>query len=264
MKCLSANLALLLCLIPAGVFAQNSQPGDQPPAAAQSPDNGQQPQPENTQQQPYYNAPQEPAQPQAPVQNQENDSGRRRFDLPPGITPRTDASAYPASRALPQFTIGAQLLTAKEVEQKFSTPLGKHYLVVEVGVYPAPSQSADLQTGYFTLRSVGKDEQALIALTPQEVVSALNSQRARPRNVVLFPGMIAIGPGARGMGGNQGGNPQVMEKELRDKSLPEGTLAQPSAGFLYFPISGKRAAHYNLELTRNGQTESLSLPEPKK
>jgi hypothetical protein len=61
-----------------------------------------------------------------------------------------------------------------------------------------------------------------------------------------------------------GANRRVVENELRDKSLPTGSLTKPVAGYLYFPVKEKREARYNLEITQNGQVLSLPLPEPKK
>jgi hypothetical protein len=54
-----------------------------------------------------------------------------------------------------------------------------------------------------------------------------------------------------------------MEKELRDKALPEWNLTQPVAGYLYFPVTPKRGVHYTLDLTRNGEGVSMPLPNPK-
>jgi hypothetical protein len=55
-----------------------------------------------------------------------------------------------------------------------------------------------------------------------------------------------------------------MVKELHDKALPEWNLTQPVAGYLYFPVTPKRGAHYTLDLTWNGESVSLPLPDPKK
>jgi hypothetical protein len=203
---------------------------------------------------------------------------RRPLEVTPAVLPRAEASAYPVYREQQQLSIGAKLLSNKEVEQKFSTPLGKHYLVVEVGVFPANAQTVRVRPQDFTLRAASSEDQAFFPATPEDIVSSIS--RRGPRYIGFYPGGgvgygsgpwgrgvsteggVGVGPGGRPY--PRGGNGRVMENELRDKSLPNASLTQPAAGYLYFPIDGKRAKQYTLELTRNGQTISLALPDPKK
>lgn len=220
----------------------------------------------------------EPAQSEpAPPANTGQDSARRarrRLELPPGIQPRAAAAAYPVSRQQPRFSIGAQLLSAKEVEQKLSTPLGKRYLVVEVGIFPAASQAIDLLAQDFTLRE-GSDNQAFFPSAPADIADEISGAHRRSAGVYPTTGVgygpwgpsVGVGVGVypyprRGGMGER--NTRVMETELREKSLPEGSLTQPVAGYLYFPLTRKRNAHYNLEFTRNGETVALALPDPRK
>ena len=137
-------VALSLCLTPA--FAQYAPPPP-PPDAQQSPEVQQSPQAQPA-----------PAPPSAAAPNSAPRPERRRLERPTGITPRTDSAAYPVSRQLSQFSIGAQLLSTKELERKLSTPLGKRYVVVEVGVFPAGSQHVNFRPTDFTLR-VGSENQ---------------------------------------------------------------------------------------------------------
>lgn len=197
----------------------------------------------------------------------------------PALLPRSEASAYPVYREHAQLSVGARLLSAKEVEQKFSTPLGKRFLVVEVGIFPAGEVT--LRPQDFTIR-IGDDTQAFFASTPEDVATDL-ALASHPRRVGVFPSVgvgYSSGPWGRGVStgvgvgvaggprpyprGPIGANRRVVENELRDKSLPAGSLMKPVAGYLYFPVKEKRDAHYNLEFTRNGQVLSLPLPGPKK
>ena len=203
-------------------------------------------------------------------------SERRTLPVSPVVRPRAEAAAYPAYRQQAQLSVGARLLSPREVEQKFSTPLGKHYLVVEVGVFPAVA--VELRPQDFTLRA-GNDDQAFFPSAPEEI--AIDLAAARPRRVRVFPSVgigYESGPWGRGLStgvgvgvdgqrpyprGPMGANRRVIEIELRDKSLPEGSLTEPVAGYLYFPVKLQRNVHYNLELTRNGQVLSLPLPAPR-
>lgn len=244
---------------------QDSQQAGDPTAY---PNDGSRPSDATAAQPPYIAQPPE----QRPVR-------RRALDVPPAIRPRSEAAAYSAYRQQQQFSVGARLLSSREVEQKFSTPLNKRYLVVEVGFFPAGSQPIQLRPQDFTLR-IGSDDQAFFPSTPEDIASALSG--SGQRNPRFYPS-VGIGYGGGGWGRGvstgagvgvggpyprrgdmAGGNRRVMEDELRDKSLPATTLTQPAAGYLYFLLSGKRSAAYNLEVTRNGVTTSLALPNPNK
>lgn len=251
-------VALSLCLTPA--FAQYAPPPP-PPDAQQSPEVQQSPQAQPA-----------PAPPSAAAPNSAPRPERRRLERPTGITPRTDSAAYPVSRQLSQFSIGAQLLSTKELERKLSTPLGKRYVVVEVGVFPAGSQHVNFRPTDFTLR-VGSENQGFFASTPEDIAADLTG--APPRTGVRPAMGVGVGPWGPTVGVGVGAYPypprtgmrrdsRVIEEELSDKSLPEWNLTHPVAGYLYFPITPKRGEHYTLDLTTNGETVSLPLPEPKK
>ncbi len=53
-----------------------------------------------------------------------------------------------------------------------------------------------------------------------------------------------------------------MEAELDEKGLPEGAVATPVAGYLYFSLSKKaKNARYELEYMLNGRKVVLRLAE---
>ncbi len=278
---------------------QSSDPGDQPPYAGQQPPYPQQqpypdqaPYPQGSQYPPqsqqYPQASQYPPDqdpyPQAPpvyYPQQQNRRARQEQPIVPAIRPRPEAADYPVSRQQQQFSVGARLLSPKEVEQRFSTPLGKRYIVVEVGVYPADAQALNLRLDGFTLRA-GNDDQAFFPATPDDVLTDLFPRyEARQRDVRVYPSVgvgyesggwgrgvstgvgVGVGSGPYPRRGMPGSNRRVMQTELREKALPQGNLTQPAAGYLYFPLTGKRASNYTLELTRNGELTSLPLPNPK-
>ena len=253
--------ALLLCLTPA--FAQDAPPPKEQPA----PQTQQSPGAAQTYPEPA------PAPPPYAGQGSAQRPARRRLELPPGIHPRAAATAYPVARNLSGFSVGAQLLSTKEVAQRFSTPLGKRYIVVEVGIFPAGSRAVNFRGEEFTLR-VGSENQGFFASIPEDIVADLTG--AQSGGTAVRPTMgVGYGPWGPTVGVGVGAYPypprehgerstQVMEKELRDKALPEWNLTQPVAGYLYFPVTPKRDAHYTLDLTWNGERVSLALPNPKK
>ncbi len=53
----------------------------------------------------------------------------------------------------------------------------------------------------------------------------------------------------------------IMETELSQKGLPEGKVAVPVSGYLYFPIpERKKDTKYQLEFNLNGEKLVLPLP----
>lgn len=75
-----------------------------------------------------------------------------------GTEPRAEASRYPASTQQGQLKIGAQLLTAEQIRQSFSTELHRSVLVVEVAVYPEKGRSIDVSRSAFAVRPAGSDK----------------------------------------------------------------------------------------------------------
>jgi len=233
---------------------QQSDPQSDAPATADQQQNSPQP----------YRAEENTEQQSAADQSYEQPGGqplpeRRTLHVAPApaVLPRSEASAYPVYRVQAQLSVGAKLLSAKEVEQKFNTPLGKRFVVVEVGVFPAGEVT--LRPQDFTLR-IGNDAQAFFPSTPEEVATDL-AVAGRSRRVAVFPTLgvgYSNGPWGRGVstgvgvgvaGGprpyprNQmGANRRVVENELRDKSLPVGNMSQAVAGYLYFREGEARRA----------------------
>jgi hypothetical protein len=71
-----------------------------------------------------------------------------------------------------------------------------------------------------------------------------------------------------GIGGPNGrGYPEdrrVMETELTEKGLPEGSISKPVCGYLYFPIPEKlKKGTHQIEFSGNGQKILLELKTDK-
>src|SRR5690348_12297861 len=74
----------------------------------------------------------------------------------PGIRPRADANSYPEHSDQADFSIGAFLLPSEQAKKMFKLDLNHAgYIVVEIGVFPAPGKDVDLYPADFTL-SVGE------------------------------------------------------------------------------------------------------------
>ena len=79
----------------------------------------------------------------------------------PGIRPRANANSYPEHSEHADFSIGALLLPSEQVKKMFKPDLNHAgYVVIEIGLFPAPGKDVDLYPTDFTL-SVGEQTAAL-------------------------------------------------------------------------------------------------------
>src|SRR5882724_1748241 len=98
----------------------------------------------------------------------------------PGIRPRADAGSYPAHRENADFSIGAVLLTPEQVKTMFKADLNHGYVVVEIGVFPAPGKDVDLYPSDFTL-SVDEKSTAVRPVSADTIAEVLAGRQEAPR-----------------------------------------------------------------------------------
>lgn len=208
-------------------------------------------------------------------------------DSPKGTVPRSTAKKYAAHAEAGGAALGATLLTSKEVHNAFSTDLTQCCLVVKVALYPGKDKSLDVSPDDFILRLAGTET---VVKSSSARLLAAQLQKKNTDSVGVHPvGDVHVGYESGvdpltgqhvhgvgygvgvGVGVGVGQDPaaapastdrdrDVMELELTEKALPEGTVSAPVAGYLYFslPKDNKKAAH-QLEYTLNGQKVSLKL-----
>ncbi len=200
--------------------------------------------------------------------------------------PRASAKDYQASKVESQYSIGAKLLSKTQIQNSFATPLAGRYVVVEVGFYPADGKSIDLERSNFALLT-GDSKSSVTPATPEEIASILQKRPESSRDVTLYPTAnvgyesypVYTGNGVKrvggpivgaGMGVGLGNNTsaattdsdrKTMETELSDKELKSGDVSSPVAGYLYFPVTGKEKAGYQLEYRGADTTSKLPLSE---
>jgi hypothetical protein len=117
----------------------------------------------------------------------------------PGIRPRADAESYPSHTQQADFSIGAALIPPDQAKKMFKVDMNHAgYVVVEVGVFPAPGKDVDLFPTDFTL-FLGDKFAALrpvSADTVAEIVAGTTSPpRPRSPNDIYTSGGISIGHG---------------------------------------------------------------------
>lgn len=204
-----------------------------------------------------------------------------------GTVPRSAATQYPAHTTNDQISIGALKLNEQAVQKTFSSNLNRCCIVVELAIFPTKDHPANVSLGDFSLR-VLNTEHAVRPSGAKVVASSLQHKASSDHDVTVSPqvgvgyesgtyndpyngqrqhsrGVYTSAGVAVGLGGTQSGSTQadlaVMETELTEKGLPEGTAAAPVAGHLYFPITKKKNVKYQIEYAVDGKNMVLPLPE---
>lgn len=198
-----------------------------------------------------------------------------------GIPARQNAAAYSVHGEIDGVAVGARLLTAKEVKAAFVTEVSRCCLVVEVGLFPQAGKSVKTEKKDFTLSS----QSAHIAVAPEDpkvAAYAVKKAKAAQNEVSVYP-TAGIGYGTGGVdpwgyptpgsgvytsvgvgvGVGKAGEPssadtKTMQLELTEKSLPEGDVTKPVAGYLYFRVPADKGP-YEFQYRLGGKTITLHL-----
>jgi hypothetical protein len=204
-----------------------------------------------------------------------------------GAAPRASAAKYRAHLERDGFSIGAELLSKKEVSQSFAADVNHCCLVVLVAVYPKKDQPVDLSFTDFALEEVGSD----IPVRPESttiVAAKLEKQKSSSSAEVYPHGTVGYGSGTYtdpntgqpvhvhtvdaevGIGVAADGkvppdvadhDRDVIERELYEKALPDAKVSLPVAGYLYFPLPNpNKKAKYHLTYSGHAETVDLALP----
>lgn len=214
----------------------------------------------------------------------------------PGIRPRADANSYPEHSDQADFSIGAALLPSEQAKKMFKLDLNHAgYIVIEIGVFPAPGKEVDLYPTDFTL-SVGENAalRPISVDTIAEHVAGEPPRRRGPFDVSTSTGVYGRYPdpvtGRRTDGtvnGTKAGvesrscrgsdceptaplppipQPSPVEtanaitQDLWKKSLPYGKTVHPVAGYLYFPKPPRKAKNTAWELRYENADGRIRLP----
>ena len=207
---------------------------------------------------------------------------------PPLVKPRAKASDYPAVKQQPNFTLGAAPLSAKQVRKAFVSNIGKKYFVVEVAVYPKSDTKVLPQN--FALRP-NNEKDSIHPADPQMMASQINEKDQKGHDYDIHPVFgveYSTGPNDPYYGTSRQRNGGVtttsgvmvdmknkkkdpktsdadrkaMIAELTEKGLPDVIVSKPTAGYLYFPVSGDKRIHYQLEYQTPNGTVVIPLPVP--
>jgi hypothetical protein len=208
---------------------------------------------------------------------------------PRGSVTRSSADRYHSHAQRDDTSVGAEILTPKQVQKAFVvSDLNRCCIVVEFAFYPSKGRDPhNLSLDDFALYVSGSD----VGTKPQSatLVAASLQKKAGSGPPVSVRGGATVGyesgtytdpntgqptrvhgvytgtevdvSDSKPAPGSTDRDRQVMEKELDQKGLPEGKTAAPVAGYLYFSIHDrKKNAKYQLEYNFNGEKLVLTLP----
>lgn len=206
-----------------------------------------------------------------------------------GTAPRSSADKYHAHAELQGVSIGAELLTRKEVSKEFAADVNHCCVVVQVAVYPKKDEALNIFRNDFKLTVEGsdtpvrpqsaglisaklekaEDSSGVTNSTSAEIgyesgssTDPVTGQPVRGHTVTRSAETgVGAGDGVRVPAAEAEHDREVIERELSEKGLPETGTVLPVSGYLYFPLrKQKKDTKYRLEYVVNGETLSLQLP----
>jgi len=208
-----------------------------------------------------------------------------------GMAPRSDPADYAAHSTAKGVTIAASVIPADQLKKLFSADIGRGYVVFEVAVYPAAGVEPEVAVSDFTLRTPPDATTMRAAGAEAVAAGTIPYDKHTPSQPTSLPGNINVytestigyetgGNGRRG-GVYTGGGVAVtnyptpapppssspskdqrrdeLQIALQDKALPEGRIAAPVAGYLYFPKPASRHKIDNYELAWYGADGTVRL-----
>ncbi len=225
-------------------------------------------------------------------------------DGPRGVPARPSATDYAASTKWQNATFAASLVPAKQVEHMFAFDISKSYVVFEVACYADSSADLKLAREAFVVK-VNASGEAVHNAEPGVVASAIQRQNlppmpsshgvnvataaaigvehgtdpysGRPATHVYTAGEVGVETGrdrtppqdARPGGTSE--DRRMLEAQLQARSLPEGPVHHPVAGYIFFRKSDLKtqpddtyALQYLADQDGSGATHSVTLSVPKK
>jgi hypothetical protein len=205
-----------------------------------------------------------------------------------GTAPRRSADKYQAHAEFEGVSIGAELLTRKEVSKEFAADVNRCCLVVRVAVYPKKDELLVVSLDDFTLTvaetdtsirpqsatvisaklekkkgsngGVSTSTSAGIGYESGTYIDPVTGQPVRVHGVTTSAG-VAVGMGDRVPATVAEHEREVIERELSERGLPEAKIAIPVSGYLYFSFPRqKKHTKYHLTYAVKGETLNVELP----
>jgi hypothetical protein len=224
-------------------------------------------------------------------------------DAPQGVPARPAAYDYAATAQWQTATFAASLIPAKQVQHLFAFDISKSFVVFEVACYADSNAAVKISHEAFVVKTSATGD-PIHSSEPDTVASAIERQNQPPLPSSHGLGGIGVetsatigvehGPGGTGVytAGSvtteQGRRPdngypqdpkpggtsedrRLLAAQLKARSIPEGPVNHPVAGYVYFRKSdiktqpgGTYELHYLAEEDGTGATHAVTLAVPSK
>jgi hypothetical protein len=206
-----------------------------------------------------------------------------------GLTPRARASDYQANQTTKDATLAASIVPARQIEKMFTAEIARHYIALEVAVYPQDGKTVNLGLLDFGLK-IG--DSVTYAERPRDIAAPWPDKTTVPGGpvTVLTDTGVVYSRSSDPVNGKRSGwgvyegvgvtndpraatpptpprqdrDPQIVEERINEIMLPEGRTTAAVAGFLFFPqYKTKRHKGMALELqwSKDGTSAILRLVE---
>ena len=211
-----------------------------------------------------------------------------------GVPPRAKADDYAVKAQAAGVTFAASLISAKQVRDMFAYDISSSYVVFEVACYIDTATPRQILREDFVVK--GRAQGELTHQVEAETVASVMAQKNMPKPPSNKP---SVGVGttvgyesgtdpvtgrkvhdvytSTGVGvgiGNDGRYPPVyngppvdrdmLQAQLRARSLPEGKFDHAIAGYLFFPRAGfktQQDGRYALEYLMDSKEVVLPVPD---
>jgi hypothetical protein len=178
-----------------------------------------------------------------------------------GLPPRARVSDYPAHQTTSTATLAAAIVPARQIQGMFTADIARHYVVLEVAIYPQQAQLVNVDLLKFALKVgdtavyVGKPADVANPWTesnkipgPRKPVSVTTTTgvvfekgtdpdgQRRSRVGTYQDVAVTTGPQAAPPPPPPSQDPYVVEQRIANVLLPEGDTTTAIAGYLFFPL----------------------------
>lgn len=212
-------------------------------------------------------------------------------DAPKGVPAKPSPSDYAAKANWHDVTFAATLIPAKQVAHLFAFDISKSYVVFEVACYADSGASLNLTRQAFMVNSAHNAEPETVAAFYQrqnmppmpshtgsvETAATIGYEHGtdpmtgRSVNGVYTAGTVGVGQGngpetappPPPKPGSTSEDRRMLEAQLRARSLPEGPISRPLAGYLFFrktDLKVQPGDTYALQYMAEETPVTLSVP----
>lgn len=171
----------------------------------------------------------------------------------PGIRPRADVASYSSHGEGPDFAVGAVVIPPQQAKKMFKVDMNRAgYVVVEVGVFPAPGKDVDLYPTDFTLFVDG----TAVSMRPVSADTVAENIAGRPDTPARVPAPGGIDTAAGASIGHVSYPDPVTGRRT------SGTVTETEAGVGIGGAPARLPCRGGYDCDASGSAPPVSQPSP--